>query len=176
MTYDDNKKKRADALFDRLVAPVLPEMFGATTVEWVSSEGVGELAALMDRERSVDGYIRIDGGVPVPVSKRLQWADTDYRTITIRTSRLSGNETEIHKFDRLAPDHMHLHAYVNRVGTELISVYAVRSALLPSRIKVRKVNPEDGTEFGCVYYDDVADDDGSFGWPDGSKRRYRIAL
>lgn len=175
MSFEE-RKSRADALFDRLVAPVLPEMFGATTVEWVSSEGGGELAALMDRERSVDGYIRIDGGVPVPVSKRLQWADTDYRTITIRTSRLSGHETEIHKFDRLAPDHMHLHAYVNRIGTELISVYAVRSALLPSRIKSHKVNPQDGTEFGYVYFDDVADDDGSFGWPDGSKRRYRNPL
>lgn len=169
----EERKVRADALFDRLVAPVLPEMFGASSVQWVSSEGGGELAALMDRERSVDGYIRIDGGVPIPVSKRLQWADTDYRTITIRTSRLSGHETEIHKFDRLAPDHMHLHAYVNRVGSELISVYAARSALLLDRIKIRKVNQEDGTEFGCVYYDDVADELGSCGWPDGQRRRYR---
>jgi hypothetical protein len=160
----EHQMERADRTFNRLVMPVLPEMFGAAPIEWKSSEGKTKLQQLMDQERGIDGYLRI-AGTPVPVSKRVQWSGKDWGTLTIRSSLLSGNKTEIDKFDRLAPDHLHIHAYVDEDDSKLISVYAVRSALLLDNISDFRENPADGNKFAYVYFKDVAGV-GAFQWPD----------
>lgn len=151
---------RSQETFRDSVWPHITARLGGGELIPVETVTDSDMALALDTLAGVDMWWVISGQV-YPIASRVQYGSTAWRTFTVRASRPSGAATELHKrrhaieTGALYPS-LTVQAYVNPEG-RLMAAAAVSTRHLIDRCSdlkdQRRVNPQDGSEFIYVQWD-----------------------
>lgn len=150
-------------LFKDVVWPALSPRLGSADVIPVESVTEYKFAKELDTNAGIDAWVLQRQGYLRGLASRVQRTDRNWRTFTVRMSRLSGRPTEYHKrkmemaTDGAITPYYWAHAYVSPAGVLLGAAVAKASDVILAvgyQIGRERRNP-DGTIFWCVPWDEL---------------------
>lgn len=157
---------RSAQAFKTVVWPALQPYLAdaeAIPVESVTDHG---FARELDALAGIDAWIIPSGKYVRGLASRIQWPRTqkNYRTFTVRLSKLNGARTEYDKrktematTGAITP-HYWAHAYLGRQDRLLGAAVALTRDIIDcitDRVGCERHNPSDGTSFWCVDWDEL---------------------
>lgn len=155
--------------FERLVWPVIKDALGGGRVVPVETVAEAEFARDLDVLAGIDVWHIAQGDAGIRgIASRIQWGHRNWRTFTVRYSRRSGYATEYHKrcaalnggHGFLYP-HITVQAYIDKrpdgalLGCGMAYTSDVIALADPDNESRRRTNPQDGSTFLVVSYDDL---------------------
>lgn len=126
----------------------------------------------LDRDLCIDYEIETQKGNRYYLGSKLQWAKKSYDSFSLRSSRPSGNKTELEKLmtayedDTIRPTFL-IHSYVNSVNFNIMGCSIIRTDILLEYMKnnkdkvIKRVN-KDLTEFVFINWQDLIQDNIKF--------------
>jgi hypothetical protein len=159
---------RSQRDFLELVWPQISRCCGGGDIIPVESVSDSGFASTLDLSAGIDAWQTLEdanaGTVLRGIASRVQWGDRVWDTFTVRRTVASGRPTEYAK--RLAAlnedrgylyPHLTVQAYINDGVLLSVGVARTRQVIEAVRSDKHRPNPQDGSTFFYVAFDDVLD-------------------